>query len=181
MATQKRDVEWADVRSVLRCSADRQGIRGIASLFIVTSHSIRAFLPTYLYPADSPDATPHLFQLPFIRIVAAGPFWISIFFLLSGYVCAVKPIRLSNAGQVDESRRVIASSAFRRVLRIGLPATLGTLMAWVLCQLGVYELHPDVHYWSGWLENSRPQRRSGFLGEVQNLFRQCVRPRDDSC
>lgn len=174
MATQKRDVEWADVRSVWRFSTDRQGIRGIASLFIVTSHSIRAFLPTYLYPADSPDATPHLFQLPFLRIVAAGPFWISIFFLLSGYVCAVKPIRLSNAGQIDESRRVIASSAFRRVLRIGLPATLGTLMAWLLCQLGMYELHSDVHYWSGWLQNSRPRRRPTFLGNVQNFFRQCV-------
>jgi len=175
MPAQKRDVEWADVRPMLRHNTlTAQGIRGIASMFIVTSHSIRAFLPDYLSPADDYDEPPRLFQLPFLRIIAAGPFWISIFFLLSGYVCAIKPIRLSNAEQVDEARRVIASSAFRRVLRIGLPATLATTMAWVLCQLGMYELHPDIRYWSGWLELTTPRRRDNVLDAVQNLLTQCV-------
>ena len=148
-------------------------------MLIVTSHSIRAFIPDYLSPAHTYGAPPYLFQLPFLRIVAAGPFWISIFFLLSGYVCAVKPIRLSNAGQADEARRVIASSAFRRVLRIGVPASLGTTMGCILCQLGLYELHTDIRYWSGWLDLTTPQRRDTIVEAVQNLLRQCVRcPRE---
>src|SRR5271155_4960343 len=67
-----------------------KGIRGIASLFIVTSHSLEAYIPNYLWAADEDGATPHLFQLPYFRVVATGRFWTAIFFLLSGYVCAVK-------------------------------------------------------------------------------------------
>ena len=143
-------------------------------MFIVTSHSIRAFLPSYLSPADEWGATPHLFQLPYFRIIAAGPFWTSIFFILSGYVCAVKPLRLSNAGQTDEARKVISSSAFRRILRIGIPTTFGTIFPFVLCQLGGYEHLGGVAYWSSWLINTTPQRIPGIVDPLLNLVRQCV-------
>ena len=134
---------------------------------------MRAFISNYLSPADEYGGTPHLFQRPYFRIIASGPFWTSIFFILSGYVCAVKPLRLSNSGQVEEARKVIASSAFRRVLRIGLPATLGTCFPWVLCQLGAFEIL-DVRYWSGWLDATTPKRLPGIIPPLQNLFRQCV-------
>lgn len=103
-----------------------------------------------------------------------GQFWTAIFFILSGYVCAVKPLRLSNGGQAEEARKVVASSAFRRVLRIGLPATLGTVFSWTLCQLGAFKLVGDVAYWSAWLDVTTPQRLSGIIRPLQNLIRQCV-------
>jgi len=133
-------------------------------------------MPNYLYPADVYDGTPHLFQRPYFRVVASGPFWTSIFFLLSGYVCAVKPLRLSNAGQGEEARRVIASSAFRRVLRIGVPATLGTIFPWVLCQLGFFQLATrNVQYWSSWLRHTTPKPLPGIIPPLRNLVKQCVR------
>jgi hypothetical protein len=99
---------------------------------------------------------------------------ISIFFLLSGYVCAIKPIRLSNAGMVDEARKVIASSALRRVLRIGLPATFGTVFAWGLAQMGAFTLAPYVELEGMWLAESTPKRVPGFFASVIALIKACV-------
>jgi peptidoglycan/LPS O-acetylase OafA/YrhL len=145
-------------------------------VFICTGHCTRAIIPTYLAPADDYDDTPHLFQRPFIRIFAAGPFWTSIFFLLSGYVCAIKPLRLSAQGQPDEARRVIASSAFRRLVRIGVPATLGTTFAWALCQLGAFQIAGSTEYYSRWLQATIPERIDGFFPAVADLILQCVSP-----
>jgi Acyltransferase family len=179
MSRSRREVEWADVWLPLMCGADtnNQGIRGIASLFIVTSHLVRAYIPNYLSPADDYNETPHLFQRPFLRLIAAGPFWTSIFFLLSGYVCAFKPIRLANAGQADEARRVIASSAFRRVFRIGVPATILTFIAWTLCQMGIFRLVGPYEFWADWLPNTTPRYVPGFIPAIRALLRQCVLPR----
>ena len=152
-----------------------QGIRGIASLFIVTTHCIQGFIPNYLYPADEYDGTPHLFQMPYFRVIASGPFWISIFFILSGYVCAIKPLRLSNGGQWEEAGKVITSSSFRRVLRIGVPATLGTIFSWLLCQLGIFELATgNVEYESNWLAHTTPKRLPEISSSLKNLLKQCV-------
>jgi len=173
---QRRDVQWADVIIHIMFLAwlTVQGIRGIASLFIVTGHCVRAIIPHYLSPADEYDGTPHLFQRPYLRIIAAGPYWTSIFFLLSGYVCAIKPLRLAAAGQTDEARRVIASSSFRRLLRIGVPATLGTTFAWALCQLGVFELAGNTEYYSAWLQATTPWHTEGFMSSITDLISECV-------
>jgi peptidoglycan/LPS O-acetylase OafA/YrhL len=138
------------------------------------SHTVRAFIPNYLSPADEKDVPPHLFQRPFFRLTASGPFMISIFFILSGYVCAIKPIRLSNAGMVDEARRVIASSTFRRVLRIGLPATFGTIFAWALTQIGAFTLAPYVELDGMWLAVGTPKRVPGVFASIYELIRACV-------
>src|SRR6266496_918899 len=120
-----REVQWADV--FLSCESLSnfflKGLRGIGSLLIMTGHVTRGFFPLYLQSADFYDETPRLLQRPFLRVFAAGPFWVAVFFVLSGYVCAVKPLRLANSGKVEETRKTIASSTFRRFLRIGLPAT----------------------------------------------------------
>ena len=61
------------------------------------------------------------------------------------------PTFLNSAGQIigqsEEARKVIACNPFRRVLRIGVPATLATILPWALCQLGIFELATgDVEY-----------------------------------
>ena len=138
------------------------------------SHTVRAFIPNYLSPADAMNGPPHLFQRPFFRLTTSGPFMISIFFILSGYVCAIKPIRLSNAGMVDEARRMIASSTFRRVVRIGLPATFGTIFAWALTQMGAFTLAPYVELEGMWLAVGTPKRVDGVFAPVLSLIRACV-------
>jgi len=60
----------------------------------MTPHCTEAFLPNFAAPADDVDTAPRILQLPFLRLFVAGPFWLA-FFLLSAYVCALKPLRLS--------------------------------------------------------------------------------------
>ena len=162
-----------------------KGLRGIGSFFIVTGHCIRAFLRHYLSPADTYGAEPHLFQRPFFRLVASGPFWVSIFCLLSGYVCAIKALRLSNEGKADEARKVIASTAFRRYLRIGtsssrkclmigIPAILETAMTCVLAQLGAWSIFKDVEYWGDWISFTAPPRLPGIWLPFKNFLKQSV-------
>lgn len=88
-------------------------------------------------------------------------------------MCAIKPLRLSNGGQIEEARKVVASSAFRRVFRIGVPATLGTILPWALCQMGAFDLL-GVEYWSFWLPHTTPKRLPGIIAPLRNLIRQCV-------
>ena len=121
--------------------------------------------------------TPHLFQRPFLRMIASGPFWISIFFLLSGYVCAIKPLRLSAQGQQDEARRVIASSALRRLVRIGVPAFLGTMLPWMLTQTGAFTLVPELETNGGWLSYTTPRRVDGMFAAVKSLVKEAVSPK----
>jgi hypothetical protein len=75
---------------------------------------------------------------------------------------------------VDEARKVIASSALRRVLRIGLPATFGTMFAWGLAQMGAFTLAPYVELEGMWLAASTPKRVPGFFASVLALIKACV-------
>ena len=71
--------------------------------------------------------------------------------------------------QDKEARKVIASSAFRRVLRIGVPATLETIFPWILRQLGVFQLATgSIAYWSVWLFDTTPKRLPGIILPVRN-------------
>jgi hypothetical protein len=109
-------------------------------------------------------------------MIASGPFWISIFFLLSGYVCAIKPLRLAAQGHQDEARRVIASSALRRLVRIGIPAFLGTAFPWALTQMGAFSLIPELETNGGWLAITTPRRVDGTFAAVKSLVKEAVPP-----
>src|SRR5436305_8758949 len=88
---------------------------------------------------NSFDTRPYLFQLPIFKLCFEGGYLaVGIFFVMSGYVCSIKPLKLSRQGKTDETRKVIASSAFKRVIRLGIPATLATTISWAICHLGGY-------------------------------------------
>jgi peptidoglycan/LPS O-acetylase OafA/YrhL len=98
-----------------------------------------------------------------------------LFFLLSGYVCATKPIRLANAGCAVEARRHIASSAIRRVIRLAIPATVGTILAWGVCQLRIFEVVPLVPLEGMWLATGTPAASEGIFQALYDLLVACVR------
>jgi hypothetical protein len=156
-----------------------QGLRGIASICIMTGHTTRGIFPIYLSSADFYGATPRLFQLPILRLFSAGPFWVAVFFVLSGYVCAVKPLRLANAGKVEETRKTIASSTFRRFLRIGLPATLGTIFCWCVSQVGGGELFSEFEVQCQWTTFVIAKRVPGIIAPLKSLIKHCVRRKNE--
>lgn len=78
----------------------------------------------------------------------------SIFSLVTGYVCALKPIRQCAAGNQEAAFSGIAKSAFRRIPRLLLPTSIATILIWFICQFGVFEVANRVEGW--WLNYTSP-------------------------
>lgn len=135
----------------------------------MTGHCTEAFFPVFATPADDVDAVPRMLQLPFLRLFVAGPFWLAVFFLLSGYVCALKPLRLLRDGRIDDGRRAIEGSAFRRVPRLVIPTTAATVLIWTLNQFGAFKAAQNAG--SDWVRRTVPPD-DGFAGLIKN----CVHP-----
>ena len=118
---------------------------------------------------NSFDGRPYLFQLPVFRLLLEGGYLaVSIFFIMSGYVCSIKPLKLSRAGKAAEARQVIASSAFRRTVRLAIPASFATLCSWILCQSGGYNMALSLppHYWLNFMSTGP----SDLYSSLQRLF-----------
>jgi peptidoglycan/LPS O-acetylase OafA/YrhL len=99
---------------------------------------------------------------------------VAIFFVMSGYVCSIKALKLSRDGKPDEARKNIANSAFRRVIRLGLPASLATSISWFLCQIGAFEMaHSSLPEWA-WLYFQSPWPSADWSTAVRDLFRALV-------
>lgn len=114
------------------------------------------------------DTTPQLFQLPILRLVASGHSWVAVFFLMMGFVNALKPLKLAQANQHDEALTNLANASLKRVFRLVLPATLTTVVAWILCQLHLMERARYSNAW--WLYIGTPAPSSSFLWAVRDLF-----------
>jgi peptidoglycan/LPS O-acetylase OafA/YrhL len=72
--------------------------------------------------------------------VQGGYLSVAIFFIMSGYVCSIKPLKLSRSGKADDAKKNAASSAFRRVFRIGAPAMVATTISWIVDRLGGFNI-----------------------------------------
>ena len=117
-----------------------QGLRGIAALFVVSSHLVLCYARALVNACCAPDSdSPYLFQRPILRLPANGHTWVAIFFLLLGFVNALKPVRLARSGQPDLASSNLARGAFGRICRLILPASLVTTISWGICQFKLYE------------------------------------------
>jgi|SRR5579862_1278700 len=113
-------------------------------------------------PVNSFDV-PFPFALPIFDLGLHGGFLaVCIFFVMSGYVCSIKPLKLARAGKADEARKAVSSSAFRRVIRLAIPAGIATTISWFLANVGAYDMAhglPDdcwLNFHSGWGESNWP-------------------------
>lgn len=126
-----------------------QGLRGIASLFVVSSHLTLCFARRLILPCCAADSeSPLIWQYPPFRLVGMGHSWVAIFFILLGFVNALKPLKLARQHKVDAALSNLAQASFRRTFRLMLPATAATLISWFICQLGFYtSAHRGDAYW----------------------------------
>ncbi|EXJ73928.1 uncharacterized protein A1O5_02222 [Cladophialophora psammophila CBS 110553] len=152
-----KDTGWAD------------GLRGIAAVFVVSSHVVICYARALVPPccAFSSDE-PYLFQRPIFRLVASGHSWVAIFFILMGFVNALKPIQLARTDQVDKALQKLASSSFSRIFRLVLPATTATIISWFLCNLDLYSISAQSNAY--WLYTNTPEPSSSWLEALLDLF-----------
>ncbi len=130
---------------------------------VVATHVARAFDPDLMKPTSGEGLQPRFFQWPITRVVTQGRIGVGIFALVTGYVCALKPLRQIRAGDRNAMYNSVAKSAFRRVPRLILPTTLATIITWFFCQFGVFQVAEKSDSW--WMNFSAP-RMTPYFGEA---------------
>lgn len=147
-----------------------QGLRGIAAIFVVTSHLVHGYAGWLLRPAVEEHGSIPWYDWPFIRVYAEGFPWVAVFLVLTGYVNALQPIQRARTGNTAGCLSGLASSAFRRTLRLVLPCTVATILSWTIAQCGGYNIARMVD--CDWMNTSgSPERSDSFFGAIQDLLR----------
>lgn len=113
------------------------GLRGVAALVVVLHHTTQFFYPCIRPGYASSETAPNkILSLPFLRIWMSGGPMVSIFFVLSGFVLSLKPLRLARQRRHIEAYECIASSVFRRGPRLYIPCLVVTFALAVAAQAG---------------------------------------------
>jgi hypothetical protein len=91
-----------------------------------------------------------------------------MFAFLTGYVCAIKPLRQAKSGNIPAALMTLGKSAFRRPPRLIMPATIALVLAWAFAQIGAFEVahRSDSH----WFRRSVPQNIGGLSTEIPRLI-----------
>jgi peptidoglycan/LPS O-acetylase OafA/YrhL len=111
-------------------------------------------------------------QRPILRLVAQGNAWVAVFFILLGYVNSLKCIQQSRAGQTDAALSVLASSAFKRTGRVIFPAAAVTMLTWLACQLGAFQLSRGSDAY--WLRTTSPEPSPTWISALHDLGRELI-------
>lgn len=142
----------------------------MASFFVVVTHLCRAWNYDLWFPRQGDEfADPSVLQLPFIRLPWQGRIGVTMFAFLTGYVCAIKPLRQVKSGNLSGALTTLGKSAFRRPPRLILPATLALLISWAFAQIGGFTVSQRCD--SLWLRETSPHEIGNLYDEVHRLFR----------
>lgn len=98
---------------------------------------------------------------------------VAVFALVTGYINALGPLKKSRAGNADAALTGIARSSFRRFGRFMIPAILATLISWLACQFGAYNIAHLAD--SAWIRDSSPRPSASFAGAFHDLFRSLIK------
>lgn len=91
----------------------------------------------------------------------------AVFFVLMGFVNSLKPLKQARSGQYEAALSNLASSSFRRTFRLILPSSLATMVAWMICQLGLMERGRTGDAW--WLYENTPAPSSSWSQALKAL------------
>ena len=126
------------VPSKLHAIAALDGLRGWACLLVFNFH----FLFTYTWKVavgwGFAEGNFWIHQLPFFHLLVSGHIMVAIFFVLSGYVLCYKPIKTIHQRNFDQTFKALASSTFRRALRLYIPSIIGLICVFVAVRIGFY-------------------------------------------
>lgn len=108
------------------------GLRGVASLIVFFFHftddTHKGLLMAYGIRREGDEATSSPLQLPFVRVIVSGKPMVHIFFVISGFVLAYKPLKQIRANQFEALQSTLASSIFRRGFRLFLPPLVSLIV-----------------------------------------------------
>lgn len=141
------------VRQVLRSTAYLDGLRGFAAFIVYLAHNLLAANPIFsaIEVAFGFDgAHRNMINFPFIRLLFTGSHVaVPIFFVISGFVQARKPLQQIHANQDISS--ILASAIFRRPFRLYIPmigSTLTFMILWHLLGITPSLNHHEVSFFA---------------------------------
>ncbi|KAH7321739.1 acyltransferase family-domain-containing protein [Rhexocercosporidium sp. MPI-PUGE-AT-0058] len=153
--TKKRDTDYLD------------GLRGVAAFIVVVQHLIQRPYPAYQYGFASADENWHIFQLPFLRLVYSGGSMVAVFFVISGFALSSKGIQLIRS-QSPSLYRTLASTTFRRSVRLWLPSVAVSFVAFLLQRMGLLTDHPLHHADTTW--STEIQSYIGYVKDLVDVY-----------
>ncbi|OJD10658.1 hypothetical protein ACJ73_09733 [Blastomyces percursus] len=153
----KREDNWVD------------GLRGVASFIVVTGHICTAFVPYLHNPTAREGEGPLFFQLPFFRLVVGGRGAVAIFFIITGFVNSLNPVKNARANNTSVALVNLARSTFTRSGRLVLPTSIAVCIAWFLAQLGAFHMASRVD--AGWIRLQAHPPDASWGQALIKLFR----------
>lgn len=156
---------WHSRPKSLHKTAYLDGLRGFAAFLVYWHHHVlwvhnmdRLAQNGIFENAFGYDDKFHFAALPGVRLFfSGGHFAVSTFFVLSGYVLSIKPLRLIENGDFAALADHLASAIFRRWLRLFLP---------VLATMVVYAT--SWHLLGMWVDGAEP--KGSWLDEMWFLY-----------
>ncbi|KIW05037.1 uncharacterized protein PV09_04193 [Verruconis gallopava] len=117
-------------------------MRGWASFFVYFRHFSSATHPNLLYGYGANRLNMWIVQLPFLRLIVAGPAMVSLFFIVSGYSLSWAPLKALHAregGGAEAALLRLSSATFRRAARLFLPAVVSSFLIMWCVLFGLYD------------------------------------------
>jgi peptidoglycan/LPS O-acetylase OafA/YrhL len=118
------------------------GLRGIVSFIVFIRHYSLPWQET-MNEGYGQGTNRALFQLPILRVIYSGP-TAAIFFVISGYVCSYKPLKLIRSQSPDVLLYTVSSAILRRGIRLFLPPMVSTLAVMIFVRIHLYNFDYDT-------------------------------------
>jgi hypothetical protein len=116
------------------------GMRGVAAFLVIVFHLVVCcYDAKHGYASGKHGEHREFMKLPFIRIIYAGPTMVSIFFVVSGYALSYTPVKLMRSKNWQSLSQSLASSIFRRAIRLFLPCIVSTFLISLMISSGLYD------------------------------------------
>ncbi|KAF7961195.1 hypothetical protein EAE96_000861 [Botrytis aclada] len=112
------------------------GMRGVASFCVYLEHVAMKFHPLMF---EEYGDHPYFWQLPIIRLAFSGSVMVAIFFVISGFALALRPLELIYEKDWERLYRSLSSATFRRAFRIVLPPMAVTFVIMLLTRTHVFD------------------------------------------
>jgi hypothetical protein len=121
------------------------GMRGVAAFLVYIRHFGAIHHPDIQVGYGGNEQNRYITQLPFMRLLVAGPAMVSMFFIISGYALSWAPLRAlhidppQGTSRREASMKRIASGSFRRAYRLFAPGVASTFFIMICITLGLYD------------------------------------------
>ncbi|KIV96084.1 hypothetical protein PV10_03664 [Exophiala mesophila] len=159
------------------------GLRGVACLFVFHAHYSYSF-SNCLEEAPTEQLRDRIMYQPYMSLLWSGVAMVDVFFFISGYVLASRPLRLIRSQQVSKALSAISSAVFRRALRLYLPSMALIVLVALMTHLRFFEAGNNF-YWQAHIGKVGPQEPpppyfTSFWDQIWDALMDCYRMFDNT-